>query len=142
MLTYGLLQYWAFLAKHDQDKLLSIYKACNPEYADQIKIEDMYNSKGEYNPYNPWNGIKNLKQPGEPRKGFVTTNPGCIMHLAQANNTLSAEVDIAAQATVIRKGPDGNDITDKTKLCNCSQYGQPQRHSDPQVSIHIALQRH
>ncbi|KAM6519209.1 hypothetical protein FALCPG4_012856 [Fusarium falciforme] len=130
-------EYWDFLAQHDQDKLLSIYKACNPEYADKINLEDMLDSKGNYNPYNQWNGIKSLKVPGDPSGGFETTNPGCIMHLAQANNTLGAEVDIAAQATVLRKDSDGNDITDQTKLCNCSKYGQPQRHSDPQIGVSI-----
>ncbi|KAJ4320191.1 hypothetical protein N0V84_005976 [Fusarium piperis] len=132
-------EYWDFLATHDKDKLLSIYKACNPEYADQIKLDDMFDSDGKYNPYNPWNGIKNLKDPAgkDPSKGFVTTNPGCIMHLAQANNTLGAEVDIAAQATVVREDSDGNQITDKTKLCNCSKYGQPKRHSDPEIGVKI-----
>ncbi|UPK94032.1 hypothetical protein LCI18_004967 [Fusarium solani-melongenae] len=130
-------EYWEFLAKHDKDKLLSLYQACNPEYADRMKVGDFFDSDGNYNPFNQWNGIKNLKDPKNPREGFVTTNPGCIMHLAQVNNTLGAEVDIAAQATVIRKDEDGNDITDKTKLCNCSSYGQAQRHSDPQIGIMI-----
>lgn len=130
-------EYWEFLAKHDKDKLLSIYQGCNPEYADHMKVEDFFYSDGNYNPFNQWNGIKNLKNPKKPREGFVTTNPGCIMHLAQVNNTLGAEVDIAAQATVIRKDEDGNDITDKTKLCNCSSYGQAQRNSDPQIGIMI-----
>ncbi|RSL69401.1 hypothetical protein CEP53_002231 [Fusarium sp. AF-6] len=131
-------EYWDLLARHDKNKLLSIYKACNPGYADQMKVKDFFNSHdGSYNPYNPWNGIDHLRDSEDLSKGFVTTNPGCIMHLAQRNNTLAAEVDIAAQATVIRKDADGEDITDKTKLCNCSQYGQPSRNSDPQIGISI-----
>jgi hypothetical protein len=57
------------------------------------------------------------------------------MHLAQVNNTLGAEIDIAAQATVLRKNPSGQLITNETTLCNCSKYGNPDRNSDPKVSL-------
>jgi hypothetical protein len=61
------------------------------------------------------------------------TNTGGIINLFQENNTLSAEVDIAAQATVIRQSA-GKMITDQDKLIRCSKYGDPYRNSDPTVS--------
>jgi hypothetical protein len=71
-----------------------------------------------YNPSNYWN--------------LLSTN-GSIVHLVQPNNTLSAEIDIAAQATVIRKDDAGRIITNPDTLINCSKYGNPGRNSDPIV---------
>ncbi|KPM37858.1 hypothetical protein AK830_g8703 [Neonectria ditissima] len=104
-------EYWQFLAENDPDKMLALYKKNNPEFADKMQLKDMLDDKGDYNPYNKWNGVEETV-PGNPYK-LTTVNPGCIMHLAQPNNTLGAEVDIAAQGTVIRKDKDGYVITDK-----------------------------
>lgn len=71
-----------------------------------------------YDPKNTWNW---------------STRTGTILHLAQDNNTLGAQVDIAAQATVIRKDTDDNVITDQTELIECSGYGDKDRNSDPMV---------
>lgn len=60
--------------------------------------------------------------------------------MIQPANTLSAEIDIAAQATVIRKGENGI-ITDEDTLINCSQYGNQFRHSDPHVKALISQWR-
>ena len=76
-----------------------------------------------YNPQNYWNDL--------------TTN-GTITHLIHPSNTLSAEVDIAAQSTVIRKDSSGNVITDPDQLIRCSQYGNPGRNSDPTVSDRLS----
>jgi hypothetical protein len=97
-------------------------------------MEDLFDKNHEYEPYNKWNGVLSTT-PGRPEDGLKTVNPGCIMHLAQVNNTLGAEIDIAAQATVLRKDPSGELITDATTLCNCSKYGNPNRNSDPMVSL-------
>lgn len=71
-----------------------------------------------YNPNNYWNQL---------------TTTGTIIHLIQPNNTLGAEIDIAAQATVIRKDSSGKTITDANQLILCSRYGNPGRNSDPTV---------
>ena len=60
------------------------------------------------------------------------------MHLIHPSNTLSAEIDIAGQATVIRKDSDGNIITDPQELIQCSKYGNPGRNSDPSVSRRLS----
>lgn len=64
-----------------------------------------------------------------------STETGSIAHLIQRNNTLSAEIDIAGQSTVIRKDPNGNTVTNEAKLILCSQYGSAGRNSDPSVSL-------
>jgi len=76
-------------------------------------------SKWLYNPTNPYN---------------FRTDTGTIIHLIQPANTLGAEIDIAAQATVIRKDPQGKIITSSDQLIKCSKYGNPNRNSDPTVS--------
>ncbi|KAF9880613.1 hypothetical protein CkaCkLH20_01655 [Colletotrichum karsti] len=132
------IQYWAFLSQHDPQKMLELYKKNNPEYASQMKIEDMFvDVRGQqvYNPYNKWNGVIKTKPSSD--KTLTTVNPGCIMHLAQRNNTLSAEIDIAAQGTVVRKDKQGNVITNDVKLCNCSKYGVATRNSDPKIGASI-----
>jgi hypothetical protein len=75
-----------------------------------------------YNPTNPYN---------------FGTNTGTIIHLIQPANTLGAEIDIAAQATVIRKDPQGQVVTNSDQLIKCSKYGNPNRNSDPTVSLPI-----
>ncbi|KAF2225803.1 hypothetical protein BDZ85DRAFT_294246 [Elsinoe ampelina] len=111
-------EYWQFLGSLDMNKVLGLYKACNPAFSNQIQLSDLVNPDGTYNPTNKWNN---------------STTTGTIMHLVQPNNSLSAEVDIAAQGTVIRKDPNGNIVTDRTKLINCSKYGDPSRNSDPAI---------
>ncbi|KAK4224653.1 hypothetical protein QBC38DRAFT_485047 [Podospora fimiseda] len=111
-------EYWNFLAAAQPDTLTSLYLSQNPLFKDKIKKSDLWSKNGEYNPTNKWN---------------YSTKTGCIMHLAHPNNTLSAEVDIAAQGTVIRKDKNGEIIKDKTKLINCSAYGSAHRNSDPRI---------
>lgn len=113
--------------------MLELYKQYNPEFAADMKIDDMFKDKNRkvYQPYNKWNGVV-TKNGNETQ--LITKEPGCIMHLAQNNNTLGAEIDIAAQGTVIRKDKNGKTITDPVKLCDCSKYGISDRNSDPKVS--------
>lgn len=87
--------------------------------------DDLFNSDSRqgvrvYNSRNTWNW---------------STTTGTILHLAQVNNTLGAQVDIAAQATVIRKDVDDEVITDQTQLIECSGYGDRDRNSDPMVGF-------
>lgn len=95
----------------------------NPDYVGQMQETDLYlinpvTKAAVYDPRNIWN---------------FTTNSGTIAHLIQPNNTLSAEVDIGAQATVIRKDPQGKIVTNTAALIQCSRYGNSQRNSDPTV---------
>jgi hypothetical protein len=76
---------------------------------------DLFTATGAYNPLNKWN-----------------TGNGA-MHLIQQNNTLGAEINIAAFATIKRKHPDGSVITDADELIRCAGFGQPGRASDPHI---------
>jgi hypothetical protein len=85
-------------------------KQLNPDFANQMNMADFFitdpkTGTAVYNPNNYWNNW---------------TKTGSIIHLCQPNNTLSAEIDIAAQATVLRKDEDGNLITDPDQLIECS----------------------
>jgi hypothetical protein len=55
------------------------------------------------------------------------------MHLIQPNNTLGAEVNIGAFATIKRKHADGSPITDADELIRCAQFGVADRASDPHI---------
>ncbi|RPA78852.1 hypothetical protein BJ508DRAFT_416328 [Ascobolus immersus RN42] len=126
-------EYWQFLADYEGiDKVFEIYKSVNPMMVkQQAEVDDLLlkNDKtGEkvYNPMNNWN--------------LRPTN-GSIAHLIHPSNTLSAEIDIAAQATVARfkLDEDGNEIpiVDADELIKCSQYGNPGRNSDPNIGSTI-----
>jgi hypothetical protein len=76
--------------------------------------------KGTYNPYNRWN-----------------TTDG-IMHLTQPSNSLVAEIQLGADATVLRtSGPDGRIVSDPDALICCAQYGGPNRCSDPTIGASV-----
>ena len=69
-----------------------------------------------YDPHNRWN-----------------TKDG-IVHLTQGANTLGAEINLAAQATVLRKSGAGPIVTENA-LINCSRFGTPGRASDPHIGF-------
>lgn len=107
---------------------MSLYNEYNSDITGTLGEADLYlineaTGAKVYNPNNYWN---------------FTSTTGSIAHLIHPSNTLSAEIDIAAQSTVLRKGKDGKLITNQTKLTNCSKYGNPERHSDPTVSKRLA----
>ncbi|KAK1676264.1 hypothetical protein BDP55DRAFT_693485 [Colletotrichum godetiae] len=135
-------EYWEELAKYNpiltetpienpatqeherNNKILDIYKKLNPDFANEIKGDHLVDDKGKYNIYNRWNGH---------------TNTGTIAHLIQINNSLSAEIDIAAQATVTRTDlVYGEPITNMITLCgDGSAYGNPGRNSDPTIGAAV-----
>jgi hypothetical protein len=71
---------------------------------------------GTYNPLNRWN-----------------TTHGA-MHLTHPANTLGAEINLAADATVRRAGPDPNDP--RALIC-CAGYGDGNRSSDPIIGAKV-----
>jgi len=70
---------------------------------------------GTYNKYNKWN-----------------TKRGAV-HLTHEANTLSAEVNLASRATIARLDVNEEPIEDPTALACCTQYGDPNRDSDPNI---------
>lgn len=131
MFTCENREYWYTLWEIDPDVVLRLYqKLVSP----QVKLEDLYlrddqgnvaidpaTGRPAYHDRNPWNS---------------TTTQGAV-HLISNPNSLSAEVFLAGQATVLRKNAAGNPITDKNQLINCSSYGTPNRNSDPTIGAAV-----
>ena len=69
----------------------------------------------------------------------MKSTTGAIFHLSHPSNNLNSEIDIAAQATVIRKNAKHDPITDSNELISCSQYGNINRNSDPFVNSNQSL---
>ncbi|GAB1206309.1 hypothetical protein APSETT445_004994 [Aspergillus pseudonomiae] len=119
------MQYWQFLASYQKADFLKLMRDLNSGFASQMSDTDFFltdpMTKSEVcNPGNQWN---------------LVNTTGTIAHLVRPNNTLSAEIDIGAQATVIRKDDHGNVIEDKDDLIKCSKYsnGVQVGNSDPNI---------
>jgi len=108
-------EYWELLALTDRRKLVSLYNQLLG--TNKVKESHLFKINGQYNRRNKWN---NSSQTG-------------VIHLAQVNNTLGAEIDIAARATLVRLKDDGTPKTDDIELTECSGYGDPNRNSDPHI---------
>jgi hypothetical protein len=110
-------EYWEFLASVKPDVVLALYK----KHIDQsVAAKDLLGTDGKYNPRNKWNN---------------STLRGA-MHLIQPNNTLSAEIELAAGASNTR-APKGVILTDPKELIDCGRYGQAERHSDPTIGSEV-----
>ena len=102
-------------AKGDTNVLLALYRRF---ISSQVELADLVDSSGQYNRHNKWN-----------------TTHGA-MHLNQRNNTLGAEINIAAQAT-IKRIRNGQLLTDAEELINCAGFGAAGRASDPHIGEEV-----
>jgi hypothetical protein len=110
-------EYWEFLASTKPDVVLALYR----KYIDpSVAAKDLFVTDGTYNRPNKWNN---------------STLRGA-MHLIQTNNTLSAEIELAAGASNTR-APKGVVLTDPKQLIDCGRYGQSERHSDPTIGSEV-----
>jgi len=106
-------EYWHLLAQSNPAKVLELYRTyINPN----VQHSDLFGATGTYNPRNRWND---------------STTDGA-MHLIQRNNTLGAEIELAAAATIVRV-IDGHELITEQELVHCSKYGEPERNSDPHI---------
>jgi hypothetical protein len=104
-------EYWEFIARSKPDLLVAMYSKI---VGQPVPRKDLLSPGGVYNRRNKWN-MQNA------------------VHLVQRNNSLSAEINIAAQATVLRKSGAHDPITDAIELIECSGFGVKERHSDPHI---------
>lgn len=109
-------EYWQVLATLNPDKVLELYQEF---VSPAVKRGDLF-TNGEYNPLNRFNNS--------------TTNGA--MHLIQPSNTLSAEIELGAAAT-IRRVRNGTELTGAQELILCSRYGEPSRNSDPFIGEQV-----
>lgn len=130
MFTCENREYWYTLWDIDPEVVLRLYQELvSPE----VKLEDLYlknnnqpiidpeTGRPAYNDLNKWNS---------------TTTNGAV-HLISNPNTLSAQIVLAAQATILRKDSGGNPITNPGQLLECSRYGTPNRNSDPLIGVTV-----
>jgi len=106
-------EYWQFLASRNPSIVLSLYQQfVSPD----VRMDDLFPHGGDYD-------TRNL---------FNNSTSECAMHLVQRNNTLSAEIEIVAAATITRN-IQGQFLTGEQELIDCGRYGAPQRNSDPHI---------
>lgn len=104
---------WEFLASVNPDLVLSLYRQhINP----QVQRDHLF-SRGVYRRRNLWNS---------------STSEGA-MHLIQRANTLGAEIELAAGASLVRARADGSLLSGERELIECGAYGERERHSDPHI---------
>lgn len=101
-------------AQGDKNKVLALYQQL---VSPDVQMSDLFKN-GVYNPRNKWN----------------TTN-GAV-HLTHPANTLEAEINIAAQSTILRARL-GQLLTDQDALICCAGYGVPGRASDPTIGGNV-----
>lgn len=122
-------EYWIELARHDFGRVVELYQQ---HVSPQVKPDDLrleqnivfgneLLTKGTYNPYNEWNTSKG------------------VMHLTHFANTLGAEIDLAARAAVPRRDVNGARITEARRLACGSDFGDPNRSSDPNIGLGVNL---
>jgi hypothetical protein len=75
--------------------------------------------KGAYNMFNKWNTIYG------------------IVHLCSPPNSLRAEIQLGADATILREDAMGKPVVLPEPLICCAQYGEPDRNSDPTIGSSV-----
>ncbi|MFP5265172.1 MAG: phospholipase D-like domain-containing protein [Blastocatellia bacterium] len=109
-------EYWQVLAALNPDKVLELYREF---ISPTIKREDLF-PNGQYDQFNRFNN----------------STTGGAMHLIQPANTLRAEIELGAAAT-IRRIRNGTELTGAQELILCSRYGAPGRNSDPFIGEQV-----
>ena len=107
-------EYWEFLALNAPDILLERYRTY---ISPNVQKTDLFVGN-QYNPLNIWNSEKGA------------------MHLTQGANTLNAEINIAAAATILRI-KNNQLLTDANALIQCAGYGVASRASDPHIGDQV-----
>jgi hypothetical protein len=109
-------EYWQFLAATNPQKVVELYR----QHVDPgVQASDLF-PHGKYVARNKWNN--------SPTQG--------AMHLVQRNNTLGAEIELAAAATLVRESA-GQVLTGEQELIACGSYGQAERNSDPHIGAQV-----
>jgi hypothetical protein len=107
--------YYDHLMDVDRKLLVDLYENATGK---RVSLDALRNTHGIFNA----------------RNSFNSRTDGPIVHLMQFNNTLRAAVDLAARATVLRKGKDGRAIRHPQSLIVCGGLGDERRHSDPRIA--------
>ena len=128
-------EYWFTLWQIDPPTVLQLYR----ELVNQsVQLDDLFlldtsgnpvidraTGRPAYNPVNKWNT--------QPSAGGMAG----VVHLISPPNSVSAEIYLAAAATLLRDDPPGNPVSDPDALIHCSQYGTAHRNSDPTIGASV-----
>jgi hypothetical protein len=131
-------EYWLTLWNCDPNAVLAQYRSLvSPKVQlldlallgpDNAPLTDPTTGRWAYNPLNKWN-----------RGPHTYADQGGAVHLTSSPNTLGAEFDLAAAATIPRV--DGSippaPITQAAPLVCCARYGKIGRHSDPTIGQNV-----
>jgi len=128
-------EYWFTLWRISPETVLALYRQ---SVSPAVQLADLYLRDNNndpvidratglpaYSPINKWNN--------QPSAGQTT---GAV-HLISSPNTLSAEITLAAGATLLREDPPGTPVTNPDKLITCSNFGVPGRNSDPHIGASV-----
>jgi hypothetical protein len=110
-------EYWDALAAADLDRVVELYRQF---VSPAVQRGDLLRN-GVYNPRNKWN-----------------TTHG-VMHLTHPANTLFAEINLAAQSTIMRRNGQGARITSVRQFACASSFGDVNRTSDPSIGSSVNL---
>ena len=114
--------YYDFLARHDRQLLLDVYRRF---VSPTVQLDDLIVA-GRYDALNRWN------HPGS------SGMDGTIMHMGgNSANTLGAAIALSAEATWPSIDEHGAPITAEQALIACRQFGDPARHSDPFIGAQV-----
>ncbi|NBF11714.1 hypothetical protein [Pseudomonas sp. Fl4BN1] len=128
-------EYWMTLWQVDPGKVLQIYQQtihpavqlsdlCLRDALGQVLLDPLTGAPC-YNPLNKWNcGTRSLP------------DSGGAMHLTSSPNTLGAEYDLAASATLPRED-NHEPVTSASRLVCFARYGRIGRHSDPTIGQNV-----
>ena len=114
----------------------------------QVQIEDLLFDRDVYEiplPPDPQSGVISRRNLAFPRGAYNPWNrwntTDGIVHLTHHSNTLRAEINLAARATIFRiknSTPNGiRIVTDTSELICAAGYGDPNRFSDPTIGAKI-----
>jgi hypothetical protein len=109
-------EYWDFLALANPGRVVELYRQ---HVSPDVQPAHLFRA-GVYEPRNRWN----------------TTTTNGAMHLIQRANSLQAEIELAAAATLLRRR-NGALLTAEQGLIDCGSYGEPERHSDPFIGAQV-----
>jgi hypothetical protein len=107
-------EYFEHLFATDRAALLALYRQLIDP---QVQAQDLASPDGSYRRDNKWNN----------------STQGRPVHLTQRSNTLGAAIQLAAEATVLRRR-NGKIVKGKQELVECGGLGEPLRNSDPQIA--------
>lgn len=127
-------EYWEHLASFDKDVVLALYEGFAGRTVSWSELSFSHDVWGE-----GANGVAPIYQAGDYNPYNTVNLEECAAHLTHPANTLGAEIDLAAKATIQRKDATGQALSERRRLACGSDFGDPNRNSDPGIGLAVNL---